>query len=231
MASELTLAAPHDPTVRITSRSGSVQVTGEQRADVVVKGARHAEVLADGSVEVKGRSGSVTVRCSEGSDVIIGTGSGNVELKGRLGHARVTVGSGSISAERIESLDARTASGSFVVGECSGECSLKTASGGIKVTRAGEADLATGSGSVNAEVVDGAKVKAGSGNVDIGLSGPGTVDVKAMSGSITISVPRGLRPATRLMTLSGKVQSETDTGDDGEIRVKTLSGSIRVVER
>src|SRR2546421_376943 len=140
MASELTLEAPPNPTVRITARSGSVRVTGEQRTDVVVTGARHAEVVADGSVEIKGRSGSVTAR-----------------------------------------------------------------------------------------LVDGAKVKAGSGNVEIGLAGSGHLDVKALSGSVTVSVPRGTRPATRLKTLSGNVQIAPDVGDDGEIRVKTLSGSIRVV--
>jgi hypothetical protein len=31
--------------------------------------------------------------------------------------------------------------------------------------------------------------------------------------------------------MSGKVQCDCDAGDDGEIRVKALSGSIRVVER
>src|ERR671910_1883755 len=136
MASELTLETEPTPTVRITARSGSVEVTGEPRADVTVKGARHAEVLADGSVEVKARSGSVKVRCPEGSGVIVGAGSGDVELLGRLGHARVTVGSGSISVEDVERLDARTASGSFDVGVCAGECRCKTASGGIRVTRA-----------------------------------------------------------------------------------------------
>src|SRR3982074_1368850 len=101
MASELTLEAPPDPTVRVTARSGSVEVTGEDRSDVVVTGARHAEGAADGSVEVKPRSGSVAVRCPEGSDVIIGAASGDVELRGRLGHARVTVGSGSVSVEHV----------------------------------------------------------------------------------------------------------------------------------
>ena len=74
-------------------------------------------------------------------------------------------------------------------------------------------------------------MKAGSGNVDIGLVGPGRLDIKALSGSVTVSVPRGARPATRLKALSGDVQCECPAGDDGEIKVKTLSGNIQVVER
>ena len=55
-------------------------VTGEDRGDVVVTGAREAKVKDDGSIEVKSRSGSVSVRCPQGSDVIVGANSGRVEL-------------------------------------------------------------------------------------------------------------------------------------------------------
>ncbi len=117
------------------------------------------------------------------------------------------------------------------IAECAGECRLKTGSGGIKVARSGEADLATGSGAVAAERVDGAKVKAGSGNVIVGLAGPGRLDVKALSGSVTVSVPHGTQPSTRLKALSGDVRCDCPDGGEGEIRVKTLSGNIEVVER
>src|SRR6266508_4423189 len=141
MASDLTLEAPPGAVIRVTARSGSVKVTGEDRADVVVTGARDAKVKDDGEIEVKAKSGSVEVRCPEGSDVIVGANSGRVELRGRLGYARVTVGSGSILVDQVERLDARTGSGSFDVTECAGECRLKTGSGSIRVGRAGNADL------------------------------------------------------------------------------------------
>ena len=231
MASYLTLQAPPGTVIRVTARSGRVKVTGEERGDVVVTGARDAKVKDDGEIEVKAKSGSVEVRCPEGSDVIVGANSGRVELRGRLGYARVTVGSGSVLVDYVERLDARTGSGSFEVTECAGECRLKTGSGGIKLGQSGEADLASGSGAVEAELVEGAKVKAGSGKVDVGLVGPGRLDIKALSGSVTVRVPRGSRPATRLKALSGDVQCECPDGGDGEIKVKTLSGNIQVVER
>src|SRR5262249_54349788 len=120
MASELTLPARPGAVIRGTARSGSVKVSGEDRADVAVTGARDATVNDDGSIEIKSRSGSVSVRCPEGSDVIIGANSGSVELRGRLGDARVTVGSGSVRVEHVERLDARTGSGAVRVPEFAG---------------------------------------------------------------------------------------------------------------
>jgi len=99
------------------------------------------------------------------------------------------------------------------------------------VGRAGDAELVTTSGSVEADSVTGAQVKAGSGSVELGLAQAGAVDVKAHSGSVTISVPPGLQPATSLRSSSGKVRCDCEEGDDGEIRVRVGSGSISVVER
>src|SRR5215218_11512952 len=141
MASYLTLQAPPGTVIRVTARSGRVKVTGEERGDVVVTGARDAKVKDGGEIEVKAKSGSVEVRCPEGSDVIVGANSGSVDLRGRLGYARVTVGSGSVFVDHVEQLDARTGSGSFEVAECAGECRLKTGSGRIKVVQSGVAGI------------------------------------------------------------------------------------------
>jgi DUF4097 and DUF4098 domain-containing protein YvlB len=223
------VVAPRDAVLRITSRSGRVSVTGEDRSDIVVEKGDEPSVGPDG-VEITG-SGKVVVRCPAGTDVMVGTGSGDVELDGRLGDARVTTGSGDITVEEVRALDARTGSGDVEVEECGGRCRLKTGSGSVQVGRAGEADLATNSGSVEAELVAGARIKTGSGSVEVGLAEAGGVDVTAHSGSVTVSVPAGLRPATSLRSSSGKVRCDCDEGDDGEIRVKVGSGSIAVVER
>ena len=188
MASNLTLQAPPGAVIRVTARSGSVKVTGEDRGDVVVTGARDAKVKDDGEIEVKAKSGSVEVRCPEGSDVIVGANSGSVELRGRLGYARVTVGSGSVLVDHVGQLDARTGSGSFEVTECAGECRLKTGSGGIKVLQSGEADLASGSGG-GSRARRGRQGEGGQRQRRCRARRPGHVDIKALSGSVTVSVP------------------------------------------
>jgi DUF4097 and DUF4098 domain-containing protein YvlB len=216
--------------VRVTTKSGAVLVVGEDRGDVLVRGAP-ARPVDGGGLEVGGRSGAVEVRVPSGTDVIVGAGSGRVELRGRLGDARVTTGSGSIGAEHCARLDARTGSGSLSVGICEGPCRLHTGSGSVRVGRAGDADVVTGSGTVVAEHVDGARVKTGSGSVTLGLERAGDVKVHAHSGSVTVTVPPGLRPRTRLTARSGSVRCDCEPGEDGEIDVVTGSGGIVVEQR
>jgi DUF4097 and DUF4098 domain-containing protein YvlB len=217
--------------LRVTNRSGKVTVTGEDRDDVVVERGPQAEVDADGAVTVTGRSGAIVVRCPAGTDIRIGTGSGNVMLRGRLGDARATTGSGTIEVEEVGCLDARTGSGSVAVEVCAGECRLHAGSGKVRIGRAGEIDVDVRSGSVVAGEIAGGKVRAGSGKVELGLSEAGELEVKAHSGSVRVTVPEGLRPKTELNSQSGRVRCDCEAGKDGEIKVKTASGSIVVDSR
>jgi hypothetical protein len=92
-------------------------------------------------------------------------------------------------------------------------------------------ELVAASGSVEVGAVGPARVRAGSGSVTIGLVGPATVDVEAHSGTVAVSVPHGLRPATALRAASGSVRCDCQPGHDGAIRVTTGSGQISVTER
>ena len=57
---------------------------------------------------------------------------------------------------------------------------------------------------------------------------PGRVSIHTVSGKVEIRVPPTARPATRLRSLSGTVESECVPGDDFEIAVASVSGAIRV---
>jgi predicted membrane protein len=52
--------------------------------------------------------------------------------------------------------------------------------------------------------------------------------VRTVSGKVEILVPRELRPATRLKSVSGRVQCDCEEGSDGEISVASISGKITV---
>ena len=217
--------------IRVTSRSGSVEITGEARADVLVEsGADQVEPGPDG-LDIAGRSGKIVARCPAGADVFVGCRSGTVTLHGAFGDSRVTTHSGSITVEQAKSVDARTASGSIVVDDCSGECRGQTKSGSIRVGRAGSADLAAASGSVEVGAVGAARVRAGSGTVTVGLTEPAPVDIEAHSGSVTVTVPDGVHPQFDLHTMSGEVRCDCESGTDGSIRVTARSGRISVLER
>jgi DUF4097 and DUF4098 domain-containing protein YvlB len=221
---------PAAPQISVTSRSGRITVTGEDRDDIVVERGGGKVVREGDRVVIDGGSSRVELRCPAGTDVIVGTGSGKVELRGRLGDARVTTGSGAITVEEVERLDARTGSGTVRVDGCEGACKCKTGSGSIRVGRAGDAELVTGSGRVTADLVDGAEVKAGSGRVDVGLRSAGKVGVQAHSGSVNITVPAGMHPATRLKAHGGSVVCDCEEGSDGDIQITTNSGSISITE-
>jgi DUF4097 and DUF4098 domain-containing protein YvlB len=217
--------------LRVTSRSGSVVITGEDRTDVLVeRGADQVETGAEG-VHVKGRSGTLVARCPAGTDVFVGVASGSVSIHGTLGDTRVTTQSGSITIDRARRVDARTGSGSIVVDECDGECRCQSGSGRLRVGRAGSVELVAASGSVEVGAVGPARVRAGSGSVTIGLVEPATVEVEAHSGTVAVSVPHGLRPAVALRASSGSVRCDCEPGQDGAIRVTTGSGKISVTER
>jgi DUF4097 and DUF4098 domain-containing protein YvlB len=216
--------------VRVTSKSGSVVVIGEDRADVLVDGAKHSTRREDG-VEISGRSGTVTVRAPAGTDVFAGTGSGAVSLRGPLGDVRVNSESGSISIEQATAVDARTGSGSIEVLDCARGCRCHSGSGSLNVERAGATELVTGSGSVEARSVASADVYAGSGSVQVGLSAPGEVAVKAHSGSVAVTLPSGVHPDLDLKAAKGAVRCDCEPGPDGSVHVRTSSGAITVTER
>lgn len=226
------VTAGEGPEVRVTTSSGSVRVIGEERADVVAEG---GTVKVDGpTVTVVGKksSGSLTIRCPEGMDLVVGTRSGSLRILGRVGAVRYTAMSGSVQAEHVGSADIRTMSGSIQVERCDGLCRVKTKSGSTRVGSAGAVEVTIGSGSIDVQHVTGsARARAISGSVGIGAQGEGRIEAETMSGSITITLPEGVRPHVRAKSLSRSTDIGVPSGDDCEIYCKTLSGGIKVRSR
>jgi Toastrack DUF4097 len=217
--------------LRISAVSGRVTVIAEPRADVVVDRGGTAHAGPDQVVEIRARkpSENVEVRCPPDSDVIVGTRSGNVELQGRLGAVGVTSQSGSIRAAVVADADLRTVSGTVDVAACDGRCRVATTSGRITIGAAGDVEISTVSGSVELNRVTGsAQVRSVSGKVGIGSSGQGAVQVRTVSGRITIRLPVGVRPNVRYAG-HGKVRSELEPGADLLVDVANVSGTVRLV--
>src|SRR5438552_2915082 len=107
------VTTPLHPEVRITTGSGSITVIGEPRSDVVSDGKVHFETDVDGALKVTGRkhSQSFTVRCPEGTSVVVGTRSGSLRFRGRLGAVRATTMSGHVDVDHVDSADIRAMSG------------------------------------------------------------------------------------------------------------------------
>ncbi len=218
--------------VRLHAVSGKVVVEAEDRADIDIGSDATQEVVDDGTVEVKPRKASSSVRVVVplGTDVMVGTVSGNVELVGALGAVRVTSSSGSIEVERVDSADLRTVSGGVEVGKCAGMCRVSNKSGKVVVGEAGDVEISSVSGSVRIEARSVVDVRTVSGKVDVQSGAGGPVRVRTVSGSIEVGLPSGVRPNVRLGGL-GKVRRHYEEGDDVDVDVRTVSGKIEIAAR
>lgn len=235
MPSSFNIDTPGHAELHLNTRSGSVTVVAEDRADVFSEAgasSRGPETDATGRIafgSAKGGSASLLVRCPNGTDLTVGTISGNVELRGQLGQVRVTTVSGSIRAERAEELDARSISGNIEVEYCSGRCSLRTKSGRAVCNSAHDALMSTVSGQIQLDEASGhVRAQTVSGTVRVGTQRNGDVAVQTLSGSVKISVPHGVRPDTRLRTLTGRPRIDCEPGNDCRIAVRSMSGQIDI---
>jgi DUF4097 and DUF4098 domain-containing protein YvlB len=131
--------------------------------------------------------------------------------------------------EGATALDARSISGHLEVGVCFGPCRLNTKSGRIHADETGPAEAMTVSGTVTLGKTSGnVRVHTVSGNIRLATDGREGVTVRTISGSVSISVPRGRDPDAQLHTLSGKVKCDCPPGAAFPLQVKTVSGSIEV---
>jgi DUF4097 and DUF4098 domain-containing protein YvlB len=216
------------PSLTVTTSSGRVVITGEDRPDIVVDGKASIEDGDDGGVIVRASSSNLEVRCPAGTDVRVGTSSGGVELRGRLGDARVTTSSSSIRVEDVEALELRSPSGSIDVETCVGYCRLQTASGSVTVGDAGDVDVSTKSSSIRVGRAAGGRVHSVSGSIALGATGADDLEVRSISGSVTVTLLEDVQPRFRLRSVTGHVRCDCEEGDDAGISVATTSGSIRV---
>lgn len=217
------------PRLHVATKSGRIRISAEPGAQFAVEGGS-LQTEQDGTrrVYVVRGSGTVDVRCPEGTEVIVGTSSGAIEMRGHIGAARIATKSGGIDVAHCDSVDARTASGRVEIDRCDGECRVTVVSSTVHVGRAGHASVSSVSGTILVDDVDTADVKNVSGTIELGASATGRVAVRSVSGTVNINVPQDRSPATRLRSVSGSVRCECPEGLDGELDVKTVSGTIRV---
>jgi DUF4097 and DUF4098 domain-containing protein YvlB len=199
--------------LKVASASGAIVVTAEDRDDFEIDPPdRHVEIRDD-RMEVHSKSGSLHVRCPTGTNVKVGAMSGSVRLEGTSGSVKVNAVSGSIELDSAEGdIDIRSVSGSVHVENCGGECSINSKSGRVSIGHVGRA--------VRAATI--------SGSLELGVTGQEDVEVKTISGRITILVPEAKHPRVRFRTIAGKLHCDVPQGNDFEIRAASVSGSVDI---
>ena len=220
------------PMVRLSTRSGRVEVIAEDRPDVrVEKGGRVVARDGDGeAVTVMSRTSAITARVPVGSRVVVGSVSGRVALSGRLGRVAVTTVSGRVTVESASRVELRSVSGRVSVEECHGEARVDSVSARVTVDRADSLWVSTKTGRVTAGAVTGSvRARTVTGRITIGIDGaPVDARLESVNGRIELSLPAGVSPRQRFASRHGSIRSEVPEGDDGEVAARTASGAIRV---
>jgi hypothetical protein len=200
---DMQLRVPKHVRVRSMSRSGVSRING--LGGPLFVGSRSGRVeLRDieGDVTVDGRSGGIEVREVRG-DVEIDNRSGKIEVEGVDGEVKVRTRSGTTSVQRVT----------------------------------GAVDVQSRSGRLRLEDIDGSvEARNYSGSVEYrgGIKSP--MNIELASGSVRLAVPRDAAFWMDAETRAGSIRSELPVdylkepeADAPTVRVRTLSGSIRVV--
>src|SRR5581483_5517590 len=178
-----------------------------------------------------GRTGiGCRIRCPAGSSVTAKTKSADVTARGTIGGLDVRTASGDVEAVDVAgSVNVKSASGDIRIHTVGGGLNVQTASGDVEIGAVrGPANVQTASGDVHAMVV--------SGDLELGAVVRGQVNAQSVSGDVTVGVRRGSTAYLDCNTLSGDTSSDLDLQGDApadggplvEVRVKTVSGDIRI---
>jgi hypothetical protein len=196
---------------------------------------------------------SVTVTAPVGSHLVARLGSAGVTTTGRLGAVRIVTGSGEVSVGEVEQALVKTGSGDIRVLDVGGECELKAGSGEISVGHlSGSAHLVTGSGGIRVghaaapvslksgsgdlvvdDVEQSAVLSTATGDLRVGRARRGQLQLKNVSGDISLGVPAGIPVWTDITSNTGQVRSDlsaTGAPAEGqeyvEVRARTVTGDV-----
>jgi DUF4097 and DUF4098 domain-containing protein YvlB len=181
----------------------------------------------------------VHIRCPHGAELNVKTVAADLRSEGSLGAANVKSVSGDVTLPLITG-DARVkaVSGDVRMSQVGGAVEAQTVSGDVTAHSAGgNVMVTTVSGDVRVDEAGGsATTKTVSGDQFIGAVTAGAT-CQSVSGDVYVAIPRGLQVYIDANSRSGDVTSELDPSDGdlaveggqvAELRIKTMSGDIRI---
>ncbi len=192
-----------------------------------------------------GRGPEIRLRitCPKGTELDIRTKSADIQGRGEFRVADVKTASGDVSLDEVlEDARVKTASGDVQVERAGGVLSVNSASGDLHVgSVGGPSSIQLVSGDVYIrDAGDSITSNTISGDQRIDAVFQGRMDLRAVSGDISIGIRRGSRVYVDANTVSGSTVSELDLTDvpteqvpEGEstlveLFAKTVSGDVRI---
>jgi hypothetical protein len=181
------------------------------------------------------------VTCPKGAALEVRTKSADLEAHGDYADVDVKTASGDVHVERAAGADVKTASGDVHFDEVDGLLDVKSASGDVavgSVARPATIQLVSGDVWVR-EADDSVTVNTVSGDQRLEAVVKGRMELRAISGDISVGVRRGSRVFIDANTVSGSTSSEFELSDAPqqapdpgsplvELFAKTVSGDVRI---
>lgn len=181
------------------------------------------------------------VSCPKGAALDVSTKSADLQARGDYGIVDFKTASGDLFVDRSADAYAKTASGDVHVGTVDGSLDVKTVSGDVMVeTVARDANVQAVSGDVHIRS-NGGSISANtvSGDQQYNAVVSGRVELRAVSGDISVGIRRGSRVFIDANTVSGSTSSEFELSDAPaepaaqdaplvEVFAKTVSGDVRM---
>lgn len=222
---------PGEVTVHLDGRDSALaRLIVEQRGDEIV-------VEPDGPSRGWRSSVDLTVRVGQPPRLSGRLVASDLQVTVGLREITVDTASGDISTLDVEG-DAtiRTASGDVRLGDVAGALEVTTASGDVRVGAVGGSVIVrTASGDVRVGGADGDVTgKSASGDVSIVRFTGNALDIKTLSGEVTVGVTSGRTFEIDFQTLSGEVRTDfpvsdtTPSGPAARLSAKTISGDIEI---
>jgi DUF4097 and DUF4098 domain-containing protein YvlB len=181
------------------------------------------------------------VTCPRRADLDVNTKSADLDARGEYGDVDVKTASGDIHVERSTGVQVKTASGDVHLDTVDGSLDVKSASGDLHVgSVAQRSNLQLVSGDVYiAEADDAISANTVSGDQRFEAVLKGRLELRAISGDISVGVRRGSRVFIDANTVSGSTSSEFELSDAPqaepdpnsplvEVFAKTVSGDVRI---
>jgi DUF4097 and DUF4098 domain-containing protein YvlB len=239
----------------LTDREQVREMVDDARIEAVRRGDGH-EVI----VEVRSRHGvwisfskgpdlrigspelRLRVTCPTGAELDVRTKSADVSARGDYRGVDIKTASGDVSVEHAADVEIKTASGDSHLDTVDGSLDVKSASGDLHVgSVAGDSNLQLVSGDVYIrENNDSVSANTVSGDQRYEAVLQGRLDLRAISGDVSIGVRRGSRVFIDANTVSGSTSSEFELSDAPqgpppsddsplvEVFAKTVSGDVRI---
>ena len=209
---------------------------------VEAKGRRGISIsIGSTGISLGGPQLRLRVTCPHGAALDLRTKSADLRARGEYGEVEVKSASGDVQVEQAQETRIKSASGDIRLDHVKADLEVQTASGDVHV---GVVD-----GDIEAQLVSGdlhvrdarASVSANnvSGDQRLEAVEEGRVDVKAISGDVSVGIRSGSRFYVDANTVSGDTSSEFELGDAPteeadpdtplvEVFAKTVSGDVRI---